>query len=90
MGAIKKWFGGGGGGGGDNGAAEAERRMREQQERERIERENRLMLEGSTGADTAEASGTVQTGYTVYEDGGGGIRRKKRVGDNVSASLGIS
>lgn len=83
MGKVKKWFGGGG----DNGAAEAERRMREQQERDRIERENRLMLEGSTGADTAGASGNVQTGYAVYE--GGGVRRKKRGGDNVSASLGI-
>lgn len=85
MGKFNKWFGGGGG---DNGAAEAERRMREQQERDRIERENRLMLEGSTGADTAESSGNVQTGYAIY-DGGGGVRRKKRVGDNVSASLGI-
>lgn len=85
MGKVKKWFGGGGGG--DNGAAEAERRMREQQERDRIERENRLMLEGSTGADTAESSGNVQTGYADYS--GGGVRRKKRVGDNVSASLGI-
>lgn len=83
MGKVKKWFGGGG----DNGAAEAERRMREQQERDRIERENRLMLEGSTGADTAESSGNVQTGYADYS--GGGVRRKKRVGDNVSASLGI-
>lgn len=87
MGKVKKWFGGGGGG--DNGAAEAERRMREQQERDRIERENRLMLEGSTGADTAESSGNVQTGYAVYDGGGGGVRRKKRVGDSVSASLGI-
>ena len=87
MGKVKKWFGGGGGGGGDNGAAEAERRMREQQERDRIARENRLMLEGSTGADTAESSGNVTTGYVDYS--GGGIRRKKRVGDNVSASLGI-
>ena len=85
MGKVKKWFGGGG----DNGAAEAERRMREQQERDRIERENRLMLEGSTGADTAEASGNVQTGYAIYDGGGGGVRRKKRGGDNVSASLGI-
>lgn len=84
MGKFKKWFGGGG----NNGAAEAERRMREQQERDRIERENRLMLEGSTGADTAEASGNVQAGYDVY-DGGGGVRRKKRVGANVSSSLGI-
>lgn len=84
MGKVKKWFGGGGG---DNGAAEAERRMREQQERDRIERENRLMLEGSTGADTAESSGNVQTGYADYS--GGGVRRKKRGGDNVSASLGI-
>lgn len=83
MGKVKKWFGGGG----DNGAAEAERRMREQQERDRIERENRLMLEGSTGADTAESSGNVQTGYADYS--GGGVRRKKLVGDNVSASLGI-
>lgn len=83
MGKVKKWFGGGG----DNGAAEAERRMREQQERDRIERENRLMLEGSTGADTAGASGNVQTGYADYS--GGGVHRKKRVGDNVSASLGI-
>jgi hypothetical protein len=83
MGKVKKWFGGGG----NNGAAEAERRMREQQERDRIERENRLMLEGSTGADTAESSGNVQTGYADYS--GGGIRRKKRVSDNVSASLGI-
>jgi len=83
MGKVKKWFGGGG----DNGAAEAERRMREQQERDRIERENRLMLEGSTGADTTESSGNVQTGYADYS--GGGVRRKKRVGDNVSASLGI-
>ena len=83
MGKVKKWFGGGG----DNGAAEAERRMREQQERDRIERENRLMLEGSTGADTAESSGNVQTGYADYS--GGGVRRKKRRGDNVSASLGI-
>jgi hypothetical protein len=83
MGKVKKWFGGGG----DNGAAEAERRMREQQERDRIERENRLMLEGSTGADTAASSGNVQTGYADYS--GGGVRRKKRVGDNVSASLGI-
>lgn len=83
MGKVKKWFGGGG----DNGAAEAERRMREQQERDRIERENRLMLEGSTGADTAESSGNVQTGYADYS--GGGVRRKKRVGANVSASLGI-
>lgn len=83
MGHVKKWFGGGG----NNGAAEAERRMREQQERDRIERENRLMLEGSTGADTAESSGNVQTGYADYS--GGGVRRKKRVGDNVSASLGI-
>lgn len=83
MGKVKKWFGGGG----DNGAAEAERRMREQQERDRIERENRLMLEGSTGADTADTSGNVQTGYTDYS--GGGVRRKKRVGDNVSSSLGI-
>ena len=82
MGKVKKWFGGGG----DNGAAEAERRMREQQERDRIERENRLMLEGSTGADTAESSGNVQTGYADYS--GGGVRRKKRVGDNVSSSLG--
>lgn len=81
MGKVKKWFGG------DNGAAEAERRMREQQERDRIERENRLMLEGSTGADTAESSGNVQTGYADYS--GGGVRRKKRGGDNVSASLGI-
>lgn len=86
MGKIKKWFGGGGGG--DNGAAEAERRMREQQERDRIERENRLMLEGAAGADTAESSGNVQTGYVIY-DGGGGVRRKKRVGDNISSSLGI-
>ena len=62
MGKVKKWFGGGG----NNGAAEAERRMREQQERDRIERENRLMLEGSTGADTAESSGNVQTGYADY------------------------
>lgn len=85
MGKVKKWFGGGGGG--NNGAAEAERRMREQQERDRIERENRLMLEGSTGADTAESSGNVQTGYADYS--GGGVRRKKRLGDNVSASLGI-
>lgn len=85
MGKVKKWFGGGGGG--DNGAAEAERRMREQQERDRIERENRLMLEGSTGADTAESSGNVQTGYADYS--GGGVRRKKRLGDNVSSSLGI-
>lgn len=85
MGTIKKWFGGGGG---DNGAAEAERRMREQQERDRIERENRLMLEGSIGADTAESSGNVQTGYSVY-DSSGGVRRKKRVGDSVSSSLGI-
>lgn len=85
MGKVKKWLGGGGGG--DNGAAEAERRMREQQERDRIERENRLMLEGSTGADTAESSGNVQTGYADYS--GGGVRRKKRIGDNVSASLGI-
>ena len=85
MGKVKKWFGGGG----DNGAAEAERRMREQQERDRIERENRLMLEGSTGADTAESSGNVQTGYAIY-DGSGGVRRRKRWGgDNVSASLGI-
>lgn len=84
MGKIKKWLGGG-----DNGAAEAERRMREQQERDRIERENRLMLEGSTGADTAGASGNVQPGYADYSDGGG-IRRKKRSGDNVSSSLGIS
>lgn len=84
MGSIKKLFGGGGG---DNGAAEAERRMREQQERDRIERENRLMLEGAAGADTAESSGNVQTGYADY--GGGGVRRKKRLGDNVSASLGI-
>lgn len=84
MGKVKKWFGGGGG---NNGAAEAERRMREQQERDRIERENRLMLEGSTGADTAESSGNVQTGYADYS--GGGVRRKKRLGDNVSASLGI-
>ena len=83
MGKVKKWFGGGG----DNGAAEAERRMREQQERDRIERENRLMLEGSTGADTAESSGNVQTGFADYS--GGGVRRKKRVGDNVSSSLGI-
>lgn len=83
MGKVKKWFGGGG----DNGAAEAERRMREQQERDRIERENRLMLEGSAGADTAESSGNVQTGYADYS--GGGVRRKKRGGDNVSASLGI-
>lgn len=83
MGKVKKWFGGGG----DNGAAEAERRMREQQERDRIERENRLMLEGSTGADTAESSGNVQTGYADYS--GGDVRRKKRLGDNVSASLGI-
>lgn len=83
MGKVKKWFGGGG----NNGAAEAERRMREQQERDRIERENRLMLEGSTGADTAGASGNVQTGYADYS--GGSVRRKKRVGDNVSASLGI-
>lgn len=88
MGKIKKWFGGGGGGGGDNGAAEAERRMREQQERDRIERENKLILEGSTGADTAESSGNVQTGYTIY-DSSSGVRRKKRVGDNVSSSLGI-
>lgn len=85
MGKVKKWFGGGGG---DNGAAEAERRMREQQERDRIERENRLMLEGAAGADTAESSGNVQTGYADY-GGGGGVRRKKRLGDNVSASLGI-
>lgn len=84
MGKVKKWFGGGG----DNGAAEAERRMREQQERDRIERENRLMLEGSTGADTAGSSGNVQTGYADYS-GGGGVRRKKRLGDNVSSSLGI-
>lgn len=84
MGKVKKWLGGGGG---NNGAAEAERRMREQQERDRIERENRLMLEGSTGADTAESSGNVQTGYADYS--GGGVRRKKRLGDNVSASLGI-
>ena len=84
MGKVKKWFGGGGG---NNGAAEAERRMREQQERDRIERENRLMLEGSTGADTAESSGNVQTGYADYS--GGGVRRKKRLGDNVSSSLGI-
>lgn len=83
MGKVKKWLGGGG----DNGAAEAERRMREQQERDRIERENRLMLEGSTGADTAESSGNVQTGYADYS--GGGVRRKKRVGDNISSSLGI-
>lgn len=83
MGKIKKKLFGGG----DNGAAEAERRMREQQERDRIERENRLMLEGSTGADTAGASGNVQTGYADYS--GGGVRRKKRFGDNVSASLGI-
>ena len=83
MGKVKKWFGGGG----DNGAAEAERRMREQQERDRIERENRLMLEGSTGADTAESSGNVQTGYADYS--GGGVHRKKRLGDNVSSSLGI-
>lgn len=83
MGKVKKKLFGGG----DNGAAEAERRMREQQERDRIERENRLMLEGSTGADTAESSGNVQTGYADYS--GGGVRRKKRGGDNVSASLGI-
>lgn len=83
MGKVKKWLGGGG----NNGAAEAERRMREQQERDRIERENRLMLEGSTGADTAESSGNVQTGYADYS--GGGVRRKKRLGDNISASLGI-
>lgn len=82
MGKVKKWFGGG-----DNGAAEAERRMREQQERDRIERENRLMLEGSTGADTAKSSGNVQTGYADYS--GGGVRRRKRIGDNVSSSLGI-
>lgn len=82
MGKVKKWFGGG-----DNGAAEAERRMREQQERDRIERENRLMLEGSIGADTAESSGNVQTGYADYS--GGGVRRKKRLGDSVSSSLGI-
>lgn len=85
MGKVKKWFGGGG----DNGAAESERRMREQQERDRIERENRLMLEGSTGADTAESSGNVQTGYVIYDSSGGGVRRKRRGGYNVSASLGI-
>lgn len=84
MGKVKKKLFGGGG---DNGAAEAERRMREQQERDRIERENRLMLEGAAGADTAESSGNVQTGYADYS--GGGVRRKKRGGDNVSASLGI-
>lgn len=88
MGKVKKWFGGGGDNGAAKAAAEQERRMREQQERDRIERENRLMLEGSTGADTAESSGNVQTGYTIY-DGSGGVRRKKRRGDNVSASLGI-
>ena len=84
MGKVKKWLGGGG----NNGAAESERRMREQQERDRIERENRLLLEGSTGADTAGSSGNVQTGYAIY-DGSDGVRRKKRRGDNISASLGI-
>lgn len=88
MGKVKKWFGGGGNDAAAKAAAEQERRMREQQERDRIERENRLMLEGAAGADTAESSGNVQTGYADY-GGGGGVRRKKRLGDNVSASLGI-
>lgn len=87
MGSVKKWFGGGGGG--SNAAAEAEaRRLREQQERERIERENKLMLEGSVGSTTSESAGNVQTGYSEY-DTGGGKRRRRGLGENMSSSLGI-
>lgn len=84
---IKKVFGGGSNDAANRAAEEQARLAREQQERDRIERENKLMLEGSTGADTAESSGNVQAGY--YEANGGGVRRKKRTGTNISASLGI-
>lgn len=84
MGSVKKWFGGG-----SNGAAEAEaRRLREQQERDRIERENKLMIEGAAGSTTSESAGNVQVGYSEY-DAGGGKRRRKGLTENVSSSLGI-
>lgn len=85
MGSVKKKLFGGG-----NGAAEAEaRRFREQQERERIAHENKLMLEGAAGSTTSESAGNVQVGYSEYDTGGGGKRRRKGLTENVSSSLGI-
>lgn len=85
MGSVKKWFGGG-----SNGAAEAEaRRLREQQERERIAQENKLMLEGAAGSTTSESAGNVQVGYSEYDMGGGGKRKRKGLTESVSSSLGI-
>lgn len=91
MGSAKKFVGkvfGGGGGGGDDGAArraeEEARRMREQQ---RIERENQLMLQGSIGSESASTGGTVESGKAMY--GGEFSPRKRKRGENVSASLGI-
>lgn len=84
MGSVKKIFGGG------NGAAEAEaRRLREQQERERIAHENKLMLEGAAGSMTSESAGNVQVGYSEYDTGGGGKRRRKVLTENISSSLGL-
>lgn len=90
MGSAKKFVGKvfGGGGGGDDGAArraeEEARRMREQQ---RIERENQLMLQGSIGSESASTGGTVESGKAMY--GGEFSPRKRKRGENVSASLGI-
>ena len=87
MGSVKKWFGGGGG---SNGAAEAEaKRLKEQQERERIARENKLILEGAAGSTTSESAGNVQVGYSEYDTGGGVKRRRKGFIENISSSLGI-
>lgn len=89
MGSAKKFVGKVfGGGGGDDGAArraeEEARRMREQQ---RIERENQLMLQGSIGSESASTGGTVESGKATY--GGEFSPRKRKRGENVSASLGI-
>ena len=85
MGSIKKVFGGGGGDGGAAKRAEEEaRRMREQQ---RIERENQLMLQGSTGSESASTGGTVESGKAIY--GGEFSPRKRKLGEYVSSSLGI-
>ena len=84
MGSIKKVFGGGGDGGAAKRAEEEARRMREQQ---RIERENQLMLQGSTGSESASTSGTVESGKAAY--GGEPSPRKRKRGENVSSSLGI-
>lgn len=86
-----------GGGGGEAAMADAVNKQQEQYKaqqeaiarQQRIERENQLILAGSTGTESAQMGGVVNPGTSASIGDTGFYRKPKKKGQNYSSSLGI-